>query len=389
MTNVPAIFSGLVPDGASGSGMLLVFLFLCAAAIGLLTVFGPRQAVLGFLRLGLSCFSAPFVFLWKSTGEVARYGREADGDLRKSDQYLLGHVYLYVLGTGVTVAILWAAFTLTAFTFSILPPSGSAQALSEAQSSMQAAAAAAETADRELAEQKTAGPQRVAAEHERAKTEATKALRASGAAFAAARGRIESRGSLNLDAVDGLESRLNEKSGWSGGIEAVRNEAAESFSGSSDLAEQDRSDLLQWLDAWAARARDRAALAAVNETPATERAARLQAEAEEKASSAKRELDAARQEVARSEAVRKPRWSEAFARLASGFGLLILGAWLFGLFAESCALLLRLAGDVRRIRESMSPPAPHAKESEIGRPSSLPAPESAEAASPLGLASVE
>lgn len=36
MTNLSSAFPGLVPDGASGTGMLLVFLFLCAVALGLL-----------------------------------------------------------------------------------------------------------------------------------------------------------------------------------------------------------------------------------------------------------------------------------------------------------------------------------------------------------------
>ncbi len=387
MTNTPSFLSGLVPDGASGPGVLLVFLLLCAVSLGLLMVFGPRQTVLGFLRLGISYFSAPFVFLWKSTGEVARYGREGDAELRKSDQYLLGHAYLYVLGTGVAIAILWTALTLTLFTFSLLPPSGSGEALSEARSAAQAAAAAAENAERDLQEQKTAGPQRVAAEYERSKAAATKALRASDTAFAAARSRIVSRGSLNIDAVDGLESSLDQKAGWSGGAEAVRKEAAEAFSENSEIAEQDRADLLQWLDAWAARARDRAALAAVTETPVAEQAARLVAEAEEKASSANRALDTAREEVARCEVVRKPRWSEAFARLASGLGLLIVGAWLFGLLAESWALLLRLAGDVRQIRGLMSPPVSPVNESETGRPPGQAVAEPADASNPLGLAS--
>lgn len=387
MTNLPFTLSGLAPEGASGAGMLIVFLCLCAAALGLLTVFGPRQAVLGFLRLGVSYFSAPFVFLWKSTGEVARYGREGDAELRKSDQYLLGHAYLYVLGTGVTIAILWSALVLTFFTFSILPPSGSGKALAEARSAAQTAATAAETADRELQEQKTGGSQRLAAEFERSKAAAKESLGKSEATFAGARKRIVSRGSLNIVAVDGLEGRLDQKAGWSGGAEAVRKEAAEAFSGNSEIAEQDRADLLQWLEAWAARFRDRAALAAVTGTPIAERAARLVAEAEEKSSSAKRALDAAREEVARCEAARGPRWRQAFAGLTVGLGLLILGAWLFGLLAESWALLLRLTGDVRRIRGLMSHSVPPAEESVIGKPPVPLATESGNAANPLGLAS--
>ena len=386
MTNAPAIFSGLVPEGASSLGILIVFLCLCAAALGLLTVFGPRQTVLGFLRLGVSYFSAPFVFLWKSTGEVARYGHEGDAELRKSDQYLLGHAYLYVLGTGVTIAILWSALVLTFFTFSILPPSGSGKVLSEARSAAQAAATAAEAADRELQEQKTGGPQRRAAEFERKKAEATRALTTSGAAFASVRNRIAARGGLNVGAVDDLELRLNQRLEWAGDVEAVRKEAANAIP-NLNIDEAGRNELAEWLDAWAARARDRAALAAVTGTPVAERAARLLAEAEEKSSSAKRALDAARQEVARCEAAREPRWRQAFAGLTAGLGFLILGAWIFGLLAETWALLLRLAGDVRRIRESTTPPAPAVEPSEIGRPPTLMETESGNTANPLGLGS--
>lgn len=389
MSNVPSVLSGLVPDAASVTGMILVFLVLCGVAGALLTVFGPRETLAGILRLGVSNLTAPFVFLWKSAGEVARYGRDGDRDLRKSDQYLLGHVYLYMLGAGVVAAILWTAGTITFVVFSLLPPAGSGKVLSEARTAEQAGQAAVDGAERELQEQKTAGPQRLAAEFERKKAEATKSLRASEAAVAAARRRIASEGSLNVEGVDRLGTELDEKAGWSGEVESIRSEMVASLASNPNLNESDREALGKWLDAWAARTRARAALAVVTETPVAEQAAKLVAEAEEKASAAKSEFEAARQEVASREAARKPRWGLASTGLVTGLVVLVLAAWLFGLLAESWALLLRLAGDVRETRGLLSRIAPMTVASEIGKPPPPHPPEQPTDASPLGLASAE
>jgi len=389
MSSVPSVLSGLVPDAASVTGMILVFLVLCAVAGALLTVFGPRETLLGMIRLGISYLTAPFVFLWKSAGEVARYGRDGDRDLRKSDQYLLGHVYLYMLGAGVVAAILWTAGTITFVVFSLLPPAGSGKALSEARTAEQAAQAGLDGAERELQEQKTAGPQRLAAEFERKKAEATRSLRASEAAVATARQRIAAQGGLNVDAVDRLGTELDEKAGWSGEVESIRSEMVASFSSNPNLNESDREALGRWLDAWAARTRARAALAVVTETPVAEQAAKLVAEAEEKTSAAKSDLEAARQDVASREAARKPRWGLASTGLVTGLVVLVLAAWLFGLLAESWALLLRLAGDVRETRDLLSRIAPMTVASEIGKPPPRHNPERPSDSSPLGLASPE
>ena len=389
MSNVPSVLSGLVPDAASVIGMTLVFLVLCGVAGALLTVFGPRETLAGILRLGVSHLTAPFVFLWKSAGEVARYGRDGDRHLRKSDQYLLGHVYLYMLGAGVVAAILWTAATITFVVFSLLPPAGSGKALSEARTAEQAAKAGVEGAERELQEQKTAGPQRLAAEFERKKAEATKTLRAAEAAVATARQRIAAEGRLNVEGVDRLGTELDEKAGWSGEVESIRSEMAASLSSNPNLDESDREALGKWLDAWAARARARAALAVVTETPVAEQAAKLVAEAEEKASTAKSAFEAARQDVATRESAREPRWGIASTGLVTGLVVLVLAAWLFGLLAESWALLLRLAGDVREVRGLLSRIARITVPSEIGTPASPHDPEAPTDSSPLGLTSAE
>jgi len=389
MSNVPSVLSGLVPDAARVPGMLLVFLFLCGVASGLLTAFGPQNTLVGIVRLGLSHLTAPFVFLWKSAGEVARYGREGDRDLRKSDQYLLGHVYLYILAAGVVAAILWTAGTITFVVFSLIPPAGSGKALSEARTAQRVAQADVDAAEREMQEQKTAGPQRLAAELERKEAEATKSLRASEAAVAAARQRIAAEGSLNVDAVDRLGSELDGKARESGDVELIRGELATSLSANPNLDESDRDALGRWLDAWAARARARSALAAVAETPVAEQAAKLVAEAEEKASAAKSAFEAARQEAASREFARKPRWGLASTGFATGLVVLVLAAWLFGLLAESWALLLRLAGDVRETRVLLSRIAPAAAEDGAGNQPPLNAPISPADSSRLGLASAE
>ena len=133
--------------------------------------------------------------------------------------------------------------------------------------------------------------------------------------------------------------------------------------------------------------RDSGATVAFASTP--EQAAKLVAEAEEKASAAKSEFEAARQEVASREAARKPRWGISSTGLVTGLVVLVLAAWLFGLLAESWALLLRLAGDVRETRDLLSRIVPVAAVSEIGSAPSLKTPEPPTDSSSLGLTSAE
>lgn len=374
MTSSPSVLARFIPDGASPAALGVVFVVLCGIVAGLLTMLGPRETLEGLLRLGVSHVTAPFVFLLKSADEVARYGREGDRELRKSDQYLLGHVYLYLLGGGVLAAILWVAGVLTFVVFSLLPPAGSGKALSEARKSVQASQAAVDAAERDLKEQKTAGPERVAAEAERTKAAATKAVREAEKSFTLIRSRMAARGGLNMDVIDGLEIQLDERARDTQDPEAVRTDFTETLSNNTRIDEADRQELTDWLNAWAVRAEARKALADAVDEPVAAQVARLVTEAEGEVASAKTKHDEARAEVTRREAARKPRWASAFYALCLGPLALAIAAWVFGLLAESWALLLRLTADVRALRglaTSTGPAAPATDAGHVGPPEAL------------------
>lgn len=312
-----------------------------------------RRFINGLGRLAGSAFSSPVVYLQRAARTVASYDEKGEDEIRATDQYLLNKLLLG-LQAGVIVLALGslAAGLITTWNV-LLPPKEVRDAIKEHKTRIEENEKSLAETDEKLTVLDTAWTSQrdgiiQAYQNERRSTKTRRNQE---------RTAIERRASgTNLEYIltemKGALARLGEAPSWDD-LERTQDRLNNSVRWSWYLGAEERSQGWKWVEAWHAAAVSDLELRTLDEEqirlghqndlgPLRERKKGLETALE---------LDRNQLETLRQQA--KLNFVPAFFSLLGTILSVLILIWLLGLLVESLWMAVHLAGDVKRIRQSM------------------------------------
>jgi len=334
----------------------LIWLLLCAILVAVFARDDAGRFVVGMLRIVASVFYSPFVFLRGAIQRVVRFAT-GEADFVGSEQYLLNRLMLTLQAVVIVIAVASLAAGGVMTWNALMPPDWAREAVKRLSSdleSTQKRAADAETAvsraDEEWAKSKKAAMD----EYVASRRKTVDSLRAANAQLVPL---INGTGGYAPSIFNMVQSAAG-----SGDRSVTERRARQMESTVSSyyyyLDDTTRSRIRSWISNWERQETLQYEIANGNEgvirdalhpdySGLVEQKSRLAAEV----TSLDAQLKSARDEAAL-------RWSGALWTLLRAAVSFVVLVWLLGIAVEGAWMLVRMADDVRKIREAA--PQPHA-----------------------------
>ena len=328
----------------------LLWLLLCAILVAVFARDDAGHFLAGMLRIVASVFYSPFVFLRGAMQRVIRFA-SGEADFAGSEQYLLNRLMLTLQAIVIVIAVASLAAGGVMAWNAFMPPESAREAVKRLSSDLDAATkrsaeadAAVSRADEEWAASKKAAMD----EYIASRRKSLESLRAANAELAPL---INAAGGY----VPSIFGMVQGAAGSGDRDETTRRARQMESTVSSYyyyLDDMNRSRLRSWISNWERQQNLQYEIANSSEAAVrealhpdysglVEQKSRLASEV----TSLEAQLKAAREEAAL-------RWSGALWTLLRAAVSFIILVWLLGIAVEGGWMLIRMADDVRKIREA-------------------------------------
>lgn len=345
---MPGILSPFLENLVYSLVLFLVFFVALAAAFAQGRVLRLAH---GFARVVLSVLYSPFVYLRRAVQGVCRFSERGEADYVGSEQYLLGKFFLTAQAAVVVLALAGAAAGCVAAWTAFLPPKeareevrNTRKGLREKRRELEAATRKHRDGEREWAARRETEMRRARMPHEevirrsageKAAAEAELTLDPPAAAHVnRLRGFVAKEGPQSSEyAIGGMRRRMDQS------LFAI------------PIQPSSITVLQRWNEAWEREAQAELRMRTLDEEQVRSEVQpdwkRTEAE-KESLTTAVRDLEGY---LKRAEAQASFRFGAGLVALLVSFGSLLAYLWVAGIVLESAALAVRVADDVRKIRE--------------------------------------
>jgi hypothetical protein len=310
----------------------------------------------GMVRVAVSMVYSPFVFLRRASNAILRFGRHGEQDYVSTQHYLLNKLLLWWQAVVIVVAMGWLAVTVVQTWFAFLPPEEVRTSLRITRENLteQQAQLVTVTADvtRYETEWTRQGPQLISnyrTQHERTSRAAVdqnaqldRDLRASGNPAAITDlGIVEAHASQHEQSAEQIARAHRDLDQW------INNQVF--------LDEPTRANLRAWNDNWERGAQARDEVLNISETALRNGAQPGYQSAFARKTDLEQRIPTTQQLVKDLAGQADFRWSGAVFTAAKSLLQFLFAVWIFGLLTEALALMIRVADNVRELRQALAP----------------------------------